>query len=432
MNVAVVGLWHLGSVTAGCLAAAGFDVSGFDPDEAVVDRLTRGDPPLFEPGLDDLLKDGIAQGRLKFTIDVATAVSDADIVWVTYDTPVDADDRADVDFVVDRAVELFPYLAAPAVVLLSSQLPVGTTARLEAAFRHQYPDRQVGFACSPENLRLGRAVKLFRKPDRIVVGVRSDHDRQTIEKLLAPFTDKIEWMSVESAEMTKHAINAFLATSVTFINELASLCEQLGADAKEVERGLKSDSRIGSRAYLAPGAAFAGGTLARDVSFLNQLGVEHSRETPLFSAVQESNAAHLGWTRRKVAGVVGDLRTSRIALWGLAYKPETSVVRRSAALDLARWLREQGAEVRAFDPAVASLDWTDAPSIILTPTAPEALQGADALVVSTAWPEFADIDADVVLTRMKSATVIDAGRFLEGSLGSVPGIRYIAVGTPAQ
>lgn len=432
MKVAVVGLWHLGSVTAACLAAAGFEVSGFDSDGAVVDGLAKGDPPLFEPGLNDLLKEGIAQGRLSFTKEVAVAVSDADVVWVTYDTPVDEADRADVDLVVDRVVKLFPYLSAPMVVLLSSQLPVGTTARLEAAYRQQYPDRRVGFACSPENLRLGRAVELFRNPDRIVVGVRSDHDRETILKLMTPFTDKIEWMSVESAEMTKHAINAFLATSVTFINELALLCEQLGADAKEVERGLKSDSRIGSRAYLAPGAAFAGGTLARDVRFLKQLGVDHFRETPLFSAIEESNAAHHRWTHRKVADVVGELRGSRIALWGLAYKPGTSVVRRSAALDLARWLSAQGAEVRAFDPAVANLDGSDASSIIVTATATEALDGANVLVVSTACPEFADIKAEVVLTRMKSATVIDAGRFLESSLGQAPGIRYIAVGTPAQ
>ncbi|MCC6190925.1 MAG: UDP-glucose/GDP-mannose dehydrogenase family protein, partial [Anaerolineales bacterium] len=292
MNVCVFGLWHLGSVTAACLAAAGHNVTGLDPDPAVVAGLADGCPPLFEPGLEALVRAGLAGGRLRFTSEAAEALAGAEVAWVTDDTPVDDDDRADVDFVVERVTGLFPHLAAGALVLISSQVPVGTTRRLEQAYAAAFPGGSASFAYSPENLRLGGAIKAFREPDRVVAGVRRPADRERVARLLAPFTGRVEWMSVESAEMTKHALNAFLATSVAFINEVAALSEQVGADAKEVERGLKSEARIGPRAYLSPGAAFAGGTLARDVAFLTAIGAERAVPTPLLAGVRASNDAH--------------------------------------------------------------------------------------------------------------------------------------------
>src|SRR4051794_3059192 len=316
MNVCVAGLWHLGSVTAACLASGGHHVVGLDSDDAVVAGLNAGTPPLFEPGLEALVKNGIASGRLRFTSDDA-AVATADVVWITVDTPVDDEDRADVESVVSRVARLFPHLKNGALVLVSSQLPVGTTGRLEAMFHAVAAGRRVGFAYSPENLRLGKAIEVFTHPDRVVVGVRSAEDRDSIAALLKPFTDRIEWMSVESAEMTKHALNAFLATSVTFINEIATLCEQVGADASEVERGLKTEARIGPKAYLSPGGAFAGGTLARDVMFLAALGREHRVSTDLLASVKTSNDAHRGWAQRRLTDVLGDVNGNVVAVWGL-------------------------------------------------------------------------------------------------------------------
>ena len=226
MNVCVTGLWHLGTVTAACLASAGHDVTGLDFDAAIVSTLATGKAPLFEPGLDDLVKAGLASGQLHFTTDEAAAVNHADIVWIAYDTPVDDDDRADVTCVTERATRVFPHLRDEALVLISSQVPVGTTRQLELTFATEARGRRVGFAYSPENLRLGNAISAFSQPDRVVVGVRSTADRARVAALLRPFTERIEWMSVESAEMTKHALNAFLATSVTFINEIVALCEQ--------------------------------------------------------------------------------------------------------------------------------------------------------------------------------------------------------------
>ncbi len=270
-SVAVAGLWHLGTVTAACLASRGIATLGYDPDPDVVAGLAAGRPPLFEPGLEDLVRDGLKNGALRFSADRA-ALAEAGIVWVAWDTPVDEEDRADVEFVIAEVTALFPHLKDDALVLVSSQLPVGSVSRLEQAYATSVPSGQASFACSPENLRLGKAIEAFTKPDRVILGVRSEKDADRVRTLLAPFSPPIEVVRVESAEMTKHALNAFLATSVAFINEIARLGEVVGADAREVERALKSDVRIGPRAYVRAGGAYAGGTLARDVSYLIEQG----------------------------------------------------------------------------------------------------------------------------------------------------------------
>jgi UDPglucose 6-dehydrogenase len=246
----------------------GHQVVGLDLDAVVVASLRDGKAPIFEPGLDVLLRSGLDTGHLQFIDQPAALPADVELVWVTYDTPVDTYDVADVDFVFTQLEASLPHLPAGATVLVSSQLPVGSVRRLQNLAADTCPDKRLGFASSPENLRLGKAIDVFLKPDRVVVGTRSERDKRRIAAALQPIDAKVEWMSVESAEMTKHAINAFLATSVVFANEIAIMCEQVGADAKEVERGLKSEQRIGPKAYLGPGGAFAGGTLARDIEFL--------------------------------------------------------------------------------------------------------------------------------------------------------------------
>ena len=429
MKVCVLGLWHLGTVTAACLASAGHEVTGLDFDAEVVAGLAAGKPPLFEPGLEELVTAGLTSGRLRFTADVAVAVQGADVVWVAYDTPVDDDDRADVTYVTERLERLFPYVRRGALVLMSSQVPVGTTRRLSQRFASgSYPGGAVGFGYSPENLRLGKAIEAFSRPDRVIVGVESQAARQTVTTLMRPFTDRIEWMSVESAEMTKHALNAFLATSVTFINEIAALCESVGADATEVERGLKSEGRIGPRAYLSPGAAFAGGTLARDVVCLAELGVARGVATHLLSSVKSSNDAHKEWAQRRLTALLGGVAGKTVGLWGLTYTPGTDTLRRSAAVELGQWLHARGAIVRAHDPAVGQLPPEVAECVELAPSALEAAAGAAALVVATPWPEYRQIAAADVVARMTRPLVLDAGRFLRDTLGAAPGIEYLSVG----
>jgi UDPglucose 6-dehydrogenase len=430
MNVCVYGLWHLGSVTAACVAEH-FPTVGLDPDEAVVAGLRDGRPPILEPGLPELVRAGLSSGRLQFSSDVAR-VATADIVWITFDTPVNEDDEADVESVVRRAEALFPHLASGAVVLVSSQLPVGTTARLEAAFAAVAAGRRVDFACSPENLRLGKALDVFRKADRIVVGARTAEARARIGELLEPLARPIQWMRVESAEMTKHAVNAFLATSVVFINEIAAACEATGADAKEVERGLKSEARIGPSAYLGPGAAFAGGTLARDVAFLLGIGAREGFATPLFAGVKQSNDGHRLWARRRLGALLGDLRGKTIAVLGLTYKANTDTLRRSESVALCHWLVGEGAIVRAHDPAITETSAELPARLTLAPSLDEAIRGAEAIVVATEWPAFRALTGDLVAAATRRPLVLDANRFLADKIGDDARVRYVAVGAPAR
>jgi UDPglucose 6-dehydrogenase len=425
MRVCVVGLWHLGCVTAACLAQAGHDVVAFDEDRGIVARLREGKLPLFEPGLAELTAAGTAAGRLRFVADPGQ-LSGAEVVWVTYDTPVDDNDIPQVSVVVDGVTALFPHLPDDCVVLVSSQLPVGTTRRLAAAAAGMGRDR-ITFGYSPENLRLGRAIEVFTHPDRVVVGLQRGDDRSKVSLLLAPFTDNVIWMGIEAAEMTKHAINAFLATSVVFMNEIATVCELVGADAKEVERGLKSEERIGPKAYLSPGSAFAGGTLARDVATL--AGFEQKqRPAGLMSAVRESNDRHRSWPFHKLKSRFGVLAGRRIAILGLTYKPGTSTLRRSSAVELASTLVAEGASVAAFDPAVQELPPDLARQIRLMPDPAQAVADADAVVIATPWPEFRELDWSALLATMKSATVVDAHGFLAELLKGRTA--YAAVGVP--
>jgi len=429
MKVCVQGLWHLGSVTAACLASLGHDVIGLDADAATIEKLAQGKAPLFEPGLDDLLQAGITSSKLKFSTAPSLALEGAEVLWVAFDTPVDDEDRADVAFVQGQIQMALPFLADGAVVLVSSQMPVGSIRKLEAFAQKNFPSKNLGFACSPENLRLGKALDVFLKPDRIVVGVRNDRTRQVVEKLLSPITDKVEWMSVESAEMTKHAINAFLATSVTFANEIAAICELIGADAKEVERGLKTEARIGPKAYVSPGGPFAGGTLARDIAFLGIESQAHKLATPLLSAVRPSNDEHKNWVRRKLQQQFGSLSGVTIAIWGLTYKPGTDTLRRSLAVELCDWLLKQGAKVRVYDPAVIQLPEHWAGKLTHCKTALDAVMDANALVVGTEWPEFKQSALDLSVNAKPGLVVVDANRHLQAQVLQ-SGFNYVAVGTP--
>jgi len=430
MNVAVLGLWHLGSVTAACLTHAGHDVAGWDPDDTVLARLAEGRAPVAEPGLDALLTQGLAARCLRFTPAVADAVRDADVVWIAFDTPVDDEDRADVEAVIGNVRAALPDIRDGALVVCSSQLPVGSVARLEREYAALSTGRTVGFACSPENLRLGKAIQVFTQPDRIVAGVRNEADRARFTALMAPITDRIVWMSVESAEMTKHAINAFLATSVAFINELASLCEAAGADAKDVERGLKSDQRIGPGAYLSPGAAFAGGTLARDLALIESRAQALGVSTPLVRGVRRSNREHSQWAYRVLAKTLGPIAGRHVAVWGLTYKAGTDTLRRSLSVDLCRVLANEGARVTAFDPAVRSLPAELSGVLALGADPLATAAGADAVVIGTGWAALREISADVFVRTVARPIVIDPDRYLAATIGADPRVHYVAVGTP--
>src|SRR3989344_2436479 len=429
MKVCVQGLWHLGPVTAACLASVGHDVDGMAFEKDTIQGLQLDKPPISEPGLAELIQKGREAGRLSFFTSPREALNGVELLWVTYDTPVNENDEADVDFVVEQLTLALPHLAVGTTVLISSQMPVGSIRRLESIAQKLCPSKSIGFAYSPENLRLGKALDVFLKPDRIVVGVRSSRDKERIDRLLRPITDRIEWMSVESAEMTKHAINAFLAISVVFDNEIASICELVGADAKEVERGLKSESRIGPKAYLSPGGAFAGGTLARDVEFLKKISAGERLAVPLLGAIGPSNDQHKNWARRKLNTFFPRLNGVSIAVWGLTYKPGTDTLRRSLAVELCDWLLDQDAVLKVHDPAVKELPkgWNNRVQRVAEPL--EALVGTSALVVATEWPQYKQISREQISGLLPELVILDANRFVSHLMG-IANVRYVSVGTP--
>ena len=430
MKVCVLGLWHLGSVTAACLASVGHEVTGLDSNSGIVEKLQKAEPPVSEPGLDGLIREGINAGQLRFTSDAKIAISSAEVLWVTYDTPVDENDQADVEFVFEEVLKLLSFLSIDTTVLVSSQLPVGSIRRFEDISAEKYPEKNIRFAYSPENLRLGKSLDVFLHPDRVIIGVRRQEDREILNKLLGSITDNILWMGVESAEMTKHAINAFLGMSITFINEIASICENIGADAHEVETGLKSETRIGPAAYLSPGAAFAGGTLARDIEFLKDIGSLNNLVNPLISAVRKSNDEHKKWIQRRLFAVLGGLKGKRIAVWGLTYKPGTNTLRRSLSVEMCNWLQEQGAEIAVHDPSKCELPDNWLGEVVRSKTPLEALEGACALVIATQWPEYREINVSDVENIAGQFAVFDSNRFLSDfNKSSV--ISYYSVGVGA-
>ena len=424
MNVTVFGLWHLGCVTAACSAAVGNRVVGLDLDQAVIDDLKRGKPPISEPGLAELIAAETSTGRLSFTTDPAEALRDVGVVWVAFDTPVNERDEADVAFVRQMLDRIGPSIRPGTIVLVSSQVPVGFTRGLQKTAW----GGNLHFACSPENLRLGKALEVFRHPERVILGVSDETIKPKLAELFAPFSKNIEWMSIESAEMTKHAINAFLATSVTFANELARLCEAVGADAKQVERGLKSEGRIGPKAYVAPGGAFAGGTLARDLRFLTGFGKQFGVQTPLFEGVIASNDKHKSWTRDKVRQMLADVDKPAVAVLGLTYKPGTDTLRRSTSVELCRWMKEQGYRVTAHDPAVRGLPEDLSSVIELTPDVASTLLGSDLAVIATEWPEYRSLGAQDFLGAMRRPAVIDPNWFLSDVLSGERKIHYVTTG----
>jgi UDPglucose 6-dehydrogenase len=314
-------------------------------------------------------------------------------------------------------------------VLISSQLPVGSIRRLEQFGVENLPALALDFACSPENLRLGKSLEVFLKPDRIVIGTRSAEAKERLARLFGTITERIEWMTVESAEMTKHAINAFLATSVTFANEIAAICETVGADAREVARGLKTDHRIGAKAYLSPGGAFAGGTLARDITFLNRAAEKHHLRTLLLASVKPSNDEHKLWVRRRLQALFADLKQVVVAVWGLTYKAGTDTLRRSMAVDLCEWLIQQGAIIHAHDPMVRDLPAHWLGKVKRYEDAAAAVADARVLVVATEWPIYRDIKIRNLPVADAQLVVLDANRFAS-EIADTPGLRYVSVGTP--
>jgi len=410
MKVCVFGLWHLGCVTAACLAELGIPVIGLDFDEKIVTGLKNSIAPIHEPGLDELLKKN-TETFISFTTDPAFALKEADYLWVTIDTPVDNEDNADTQYVITSVKKLFKYFKTGIKVIISSQLPVGSTNALRTDYGN-YSEKDIASFCySPENLRLGKAIAIFMNPDRIVIGA-DDVDRDRYECLFSKISKRLEWMSIESAEMTKHAINAFLAVSAVFANEIATICEYVGADAKEVERGLKTEQRIGNKAYVAPSSAISGGTLKRDIMFLNNLANNYNFQAPLLKSVGISNDLHKMWAKNTALQILGSLDGKNIGILGLTYKPETDTLRRSLSVELCKELFLDNAVIWAYDPSIKKLDEEYNKFINLTNDVPQVFNNADCVILCTEWNDFKNCLNQSNVNIMRNKVIIDCNGFM--------------------
>ncbi len=426
MNICVFGLWHLGSVTSACLASLGHQVIGLDFDKEVVKGLQNAKAPLLEPGLNELVSEQMQAGRLSFSHDARKALKNVQVLWFAFDTPVNENDVADITFLKNNFTKIMPYLNDGIGVVISSQASAGFISKIEKEFVKRYPHKKCYFASSPENLKLGKALDAFLNPDRIVIGVKNQESKAFFSPLFSSITDQLEWMKVESAEITKHAVNSFLAISVCFANEVASICEQVGADAKEVERGLKTESRIGPKAYLSPGVVFSGGTLARDINFLVKLSDQYKLPSFLIKAVNDSNSFHKNWIEKKCRGFLGNFKRKTIAILGLTYKPGTDTLRRSFAVELAKSLHAKGARVVGFDPVIKSIPKHLTKIIGLKHSLEETVHIAEVVIIAVEWPEFLQIGEDTI-NLMKNKIIIDPNGFIAKQVQHID-LKYVSVG----
>jgi UDPglucose 6-dehydrogenase len=427
MNICVLGLWHLGCVTAASLATLGNQVVGLDYDVDLVRGLKNGKPPVFETGLIELVAQGIESGSLKFISSLEDLNMNFDFLWVTYDTPVNENDVANVDFVFQQIELTLPQITVDTTIIISSQLPVGSIKRLEKIIELNYSEKRLTVVCAPENLRLGNAINIFLNQERVVLGVRNQNHFEKLVALFTPITENIKWMKPESAEMTKHALNSFLALSIAYANEVARVCEVVGASYHEVEDGLKSDQRIGSKAYLSSGNSYAGGTLARDVEFFKEITNQNSQEFPLLNAIRFSNQRHKYWAFYKIKELWPDLSGLEIVVWGLTYKSGTSTLRRSLAVELVDLLILEGALIRVHDDKAEDLpaSWTKTVQRFQDPI--EALKKSKVLLIGTPSSDYKEILEKNIESLPQDITIIDAGGYFAGL--KLPKLaRYMSVG----
>ncbi len=428
-KVCVIGLWHLGTVASACLAELGYQVVGVERDPARTANLNRGIPPLFEPGLAELMATHLASGRLRYTSDLANGTAAAPYVLIAYDTPVDDQDDPDLAPIIAAVQDLAGRLEDGATVVVSSQVPVGTCEALADRLRTLAPELRFGIACVPENLRLGQAMERFLRPDLLVLGADDDQTMAKVEALFSPIATPRVCVDLRTAEMTKHAINAYLATCISLGNELANLCDEVGADAFQVVRALKLESRVSPKAPLLPGLGFAGGTLARDMKVLKHLAEQHHYPAPLLNGVLAVNQFQNTTVVRRLEKLLGTLQAKTIGVLGLTYKPDTSTLRRSAAVEIIQALVAKGASVRAYDPKADPKEMEPYLRDFTFCHDPYAVAlGADALVLITPWPEFKELDLARLRALMHSPVLLDAPNMLDPGRATQAGFLYQGIG----
>ena len=431
MKIAVVGTGYVGLVTGTCFADSGNTVTCLDINVDKIARLNRGEIPIYEPGLEELVARSTRAGRLRFTTDTAAAIHDAEVVFLAVGTPPAADGSADLSALWKVVDTIAPHLRPDAIVVTKSTVPVGTCAGIETRLRARL-GRDCLVASNPEFLKEGAAIEDFQKPDRVVVGARTAAVGERLRTLYAPFL-RTEHpylvMSPESSEMTKYVANALLATKISFINEVANLCERMEADIDDVRRGIGHDSRIGF-AFLFPGAGYGGSCFPKDVQALAAMARDRGVAPRILSAVHETNLAQKQVLGEKIAVYFGgDLAGRRIAVWGLAFKPRTDDIRDAPAIDLIERLLAGGAAVSVHDPeAMANVRAVYGDRLTYAERPLDALDGADCLAIVTEWGDFRRPDFDEMARRMRARVIFDGRNLYPPAEMRSRGFSYHAIG----
>lgn len=411
-TVIVIGIWHLGSVNAVGFAKLGFNVIGLEFDDPKISQFNRGQPPLYEPGLEEAFKQLLKEKKLSFSSD-PSVVEKADYAVIAYDSPVNDKDEVDITHVRQAALKIAPYLKPDVPIIITSQVPLGTSQKIENEVKIINHKWQSGVVYSPENLNLGNAIERFIKPDMLVLGANNQQALKAAQKLYQLFATNKITMDLKSAEMVKHALNVFLATSITFGNEIANIAERLGADAVAVAKALKLDQRV-AKAPILPGLGFSGGTLARDVKQLKKFSKTIKYKAPLINSILIINEASFDQIIFKLKKALSNFEGKTIGVLGLTYKPGTSTLRRSPAIKLTQKLVAQKAQCLGYDPMASQSEFIPYQSIIKRVKSPYQLaEKSDAIVLVTEWSEFQKIDYKKLADKMKKPILIDSKNFLD-------------------
>lgn len=432
MRICVVGSGYVGLVTGACLADSGNHVICVDSDRSKIERLSSGIVPIFEPGLNELVQSNLRRGRLRFTTDLKDAVERSLICFIAVGTPSTKDGSADLSAVTSVAEQIARYMPDYRIIATKSTVPVGTCKRIQELVKAK-THIPFDYVSNPEFLKEGAAVEDFQSPDRIIIGTDNPAVREIFRQLYAPFmrrNNRIIFMDPLSAEMTKYAANAMLAARISFMNEIATLCEVLGADVELVRQGIGSDHRIGG-SFLFPGVGFGGSCFPKDIMALIFTAKQHGIELPIVSAVQQVNQAQHIRFSQKVIDRFASCKQVTLAVWGLTFKAKTDDLRQSPAIFCVRRFVEAGLRVRAYDPAGSpSAKAVLGDKVEIMADGYEALDGADALVVLTDWQEFRNPDLEVMGKRLKTRLVFDGRNLYDPLVMKKAGFEYHCVGRP--
>jgi UDPglucose 6-dehydrogenase len=435
MKIAVVGTGYVGLVTGTCFAEVGIKVVCIDIDQQKIENLKQGILPIYEPGLDEMVKRNVDKGRLSFSTDLASAIQGCEAAFIAVGTPPDEDGSADLKYVLGVATEIGTHMSDYMVVVTKSTVPVGTAKKVKHAVTEALAKRgsSISFdvASNPEFLKEGAAIDDFMKPDRIVIGVESARSEEVLQRLYKPFLlngHPCIFMDIPSAEMTKYAANSMLATKISFMNDIANLCEIMGADVNMVRKGIGSDSRIGHK-FIYPGIGYGGSCFPKDVKALIKTAKEHGYEMQVLQAVEAVNDGQKHVMFGKLKHYFGDLKGKTIALWGLSFKPKTDDMREAPSLVLIDQLLVAGAKVVAYDPvAMHEAQRILGEKITYSTEQYETLKNADALVIVTEWPEFRAPNFDTIKKLLSQPAIFDGRNIYERTEMAEKGFHYECIG----